>query len=143
LIYCQYASNNQTLSFELNSLNQYWIQIDVGFLSEQEKDTVLSLCKYGVVNGSHTVLGEIIGMKVKPVIGVPIYDEHTNHLKWIEEKNLGVLANNEKQISEAIKNIKANYSQYEQSLEEFSQNFMSSGAENSARIANEILENKK
>ena len=120
-----------------------WIQIDIGFLSEQEKDTVLNLCKYGVVNGSHTVLGEILGTKAKPIIGIPIYDEHTNQLRWIEEKNLGALANNEKQIIKAIKNIKANYNQYEQSLQEFSKNFVSNGAENSARIANEILENKK
>ncbi len=69
-----------------------WIQIDIGFLSEQEKDTILNLCKYAVVNGSHTVMGEIMGGKSKPIIGVPIYDEHTNNIRWAEEKNLGVLA---------------------------------------------------
>jgi len=38
-----------------------WIQIDIGFLSEQEKESVLERCKYAVTNGSHTVLGEILG----------------------------------------------------------------------------------
>ena len=47
-----------------------WIQIDIGFLSEQEKDTVLNLCGYAVVNGSHTVMGEIMGGKSKPIIGI-------------------------------------------------------------------------
>ena len=70
-----------------------WIQIDIGFLSEQEKDTVLNLCKYAVVNGSHTVMGEIMGGKSKPIIGIPIYDEHTNNIKWADEKKLGILAN--------------------------------------------------
>ena len=32
-----------------------WVQIDKGFLSEQEKETVLNSCKYAVINGSHTV----------------------------------------------------------------------------------------
>ena len=63
-----------------------WIQIDIGFLSEQEKDTILNLCKYTVVNGSHTVMGEIMGGKSKPIIGIPIYDEHTNNIRWAEEK---------------------------------------------------------
>ena len=36
-----------------------WVQIDKGFLSEQEKETVLDSCKYAVTNGSHTVMGEI------------------------------------------------------------------------------------
>ena len=51
-----------------------WIQIDKGYLSEQEKETVLNLCKYAVVNGSHTVMGEILGNNAKPIIGIPIYD---------------------------------------------------------------------
>lgn len=69
-----------------------WIQIDVGYLSEQEKDRVLNLSKYAVVNGSHTVMGEILGGKSKPIIGIPIYDEHENNIKWAEKKNLGILA---------------------------------------------------
>ena len=53
-----------------------WLQIDVGFLSEQQKETVLDGCRYAVVNGSHTVMGEILGGKAKPIIGMPVYDEH-------------------------------------------------------------------
>ena len=120
-----------------------WIQIDIGFLSEQEKDTVLDLCKYAVINGSHTIMGEILGDKAKPIIGMPIYDEHTNQIRWAEEKNLGVLANNEKQVTNAIITIKNNYSKFEESLHEFSKNFVRNGAENSAKIINDLLENKK
>ena len=123
--------------------NVDWIQIDVGYLSENEKDSVLNLCKYAVVNGSHTVMGEILGDKAKPIIGMPVYDEHTNQIKWAEEKKLGVLANNEKQVISAISTIKNNYSNFEESLQEFSKNFVRVGAENSAKIANELLENKK
>ena len=86
-----------------------WIQIDIGFLSEQEKDTVLNLCKYAVVNGSHTVMGEIMGGKSKPIIGIPIYDEHTNNIRWAEEKNIGVLATKTDKVIKAIQKIKENY----------------------------------
>ncbi|MDH3191230.1 MAG: glycosyltransferase [Nitrosopumilus sp.] len=120
-----------------------WIQIDIGFLSEQEKETVLNLCKYSVVNGSHTVMGEILGGKSKPVIGIPIYDEHTNNIKWAEEKNLGVLAIKPKQVIKAISKIKDNYNKFEENLIEFSKNFTPNGAENSARISAETLEEKR
>jgi hypothetical protein len=120
-----------------------WIQIDIGFLSEQEKDTVLNLCKYAVVNGSHTVMGEIMGGKSKPIIGIPIYDEHTNNIKWAEEKNLGILAMKTKQVIQAISKIKENYEEFEGNLSEFSKNFVPNGAENSAKIAAQILEEKK
>ena len=112
-----------------------WIQIDVGYLSEQEKDTILDLCKYAVVNGSHTVMGEIMGGKSKPIIGIPIYDEHTNNIKWAEEKNLGVLAIKTNQVTQGISRIKENYGEFEDSLNEFSRNFIPNGAENSAKIA--------
>jgi hypothetical protein len=120
-----------------------WIQIDIGFLSEQEKDTILDLCKYTVVNGSHTVMGEIMGGKSKPIIGIPIYDEHTNNIKWAEEKNLGVLAIKTKQVTQAISKIKENYDNFEDNLKDFSKNFVPNGAENSAKIAAEILEEKR
>ena len=120
-----------------------WIQIDVGFLSEQEKDTVLDLCKYAVVNGSHTTMGEIMGGKSKPIIGIPVYDEHTNNIKWAEDKNLGILATKTKQVTQAISNIKQNYEEFENSLNEFSKNFLPNGAENSASIASQILEEKR
>ena len=120
-----------------------WIQIDIGFLSEQEKDSVLEQCKYAVVNGSHTVMGEIMGGKSKPIVGIPIYDEHTNQIKWAEEKNLGVLANNTKEVIEGINKIKNEYERFEDGLKDFSKNFNGDGAKNTAKIAAEILENKK
>lgn len=120
-----------------------WIQIDIGFLSEQEKETVLNLSKYAVVNGSHTVMGEILGGKAKPIIGIPIYDEHTNNIKWAEEKNLGILAVKTKQVIESISKIKENYNKFEENLVDFSMNFVPNGAENTAKIAANILEEKK
>jgi len=120
-----------------------WIQIDIGFLSEQEKDTILNLCKYAVVNGSHTVMGEIMGEKSKPIIGIPIYDEHTNNIRWAEEKNLGVLATKTNQVTRAISKIKENYEEFEENLSEFSKNFVPDGAKNSAKIAAQTLEEKK
>ncbi len=120
-----------------------WIQIDVGFLSEQEKDSVLDLCRYAVVNGSHTVMGEIMGGKSKPIIGIPIYDEHTNNIKWAEEKNLGILATKTKQVIEGISKIKENYEKFEENLGKFSKNFVPNGAENSAKIASQTLQEKR
>ena len=84
-----------------------WIQIDIGFLTEQEMQTILTGCKYVVINGSHTIMGEIMGINSKPIIGMPIYDEHTNQIKWAEEKQLGVLAESKKQVIKAISNDKA------------------------------------
>ena len=120
-----------------------WIQIDVGFLTEQEMQTILTGCKYAVINGSHTIMGEVMGMNSKPIIGMPIYDEHTNQIKWAEEKRLGVLAETKKQVIEAIQTIRQNYNKYEQELEEFSKNFNGNGAENAAKIVSETLERKK
>ncbi|MCV0373799.1 MAG: glycosyltransferase [Nitrosarchaeum sp.] len=120
-----------------------WIQIDVGFLSEQEKETVLNLCKYSVVNGSHTVMGEILGGKLKPIIGIPVYDEHTNNIKWAEERDLGFLARKTKQVIKAISKIKNNYNKFEENLSEFAENFVPNGAENSAKIAAQTLEEKR
>ncbi len=120
-----------------------WIQIDVGFLSEQEKDTVLNLCRYAVVNGSHTVMGEIMGGKSKPIIGIPVYDEHTNNIRWADERNLGVLATKTKQVVRAITRIKEDYNVFEESLAEFSKNFVAGGARNTAKIASQTLEEKR
>lgn len=120
-----------------------WIQIDIGFLSEQEKDSILNLCKYAVVNGSHTVMGEIMGGKSKPIIGIPIYDEHTNNIRWAQEKNLGVLATKTEQVTNAISKIKEDYGIFEENLKKFSENFVPDGAENSAKIAAQILEEKR
>ena len=120
-----------------------WIQVDVGFLTEQEMQTVLTGSKYVVINGSHTIMGEIMGINSKPIIGLPIYDEHTNQIKWAEEKQLGVLAETNKQVIEAIQTIRQNYNKYEESLEEFSKNFDGNGAENTAKIVLDVLERKK
>jgi len=119
-----------------------WIQIDIGFLTELEKQTVLKTCKYAVVNGSHTVIGEVIGVNSKPIIGIPVYDEHTNNLKWVEEKNLGVLAKNTIQLISGIKNIKNNENKFQERLDDFSKNFVINGAETTAKIVNDELDNK-
>jgi hypothetical protein len=117
-----------------------WIQIDVGFLLEQDKESILEQCRYAVINGSHTVMGEILGGKSKPIIGIPIYDEHTNQLRWAEEENLGILAQSTKKVIEGIRRIKGNYNKFEENLEEFSSNFNGDGAQNTAKIAAETLE---
>jgi hypothetical protein len=120
-----------------------WMQIDIGFLTEHERQTVLKGCKYAVINGSHTVMGEIMGVSSKPIIGMPIYDEHTNQIKWAEERQLGVLAESKKRAIKAIQMIRQNYNKYQERLEEFSKNFNGNGAENTAKIVSEILERKK
>ena len=84
-----------------------------------------------------------MGTNSKPIIGMPIYDEHTNQIKWAEKNQLGVLAETKKQVIEAIQTIRQNYNKYEQKLEEFSKNFDGNGAENTAKIVSEILETKK
>jgi len=117
-----------------------WIQIDIGFLSEIEKQAVFRLCKYAVINGSHTVMGEILGANSKPIIGIPVYDEHSNNLKWAEDKKIGVLANNQNQVIKAIKNIKNNYNKFQEELSNFSKNFLANGADTTAKIVSNELE---
>ena len=116
-----------------------WVQIDVGFLAENDKDMVLDACDYAVINGSHTVMGEIMGGKAKPIIGVPIYDEHTNNIRWARERGLGALANSTGQIIGAIRDIRRNRSEYADRLSEFSKNFDGGGAQNAAKIAADML----
>ena len=118
-----------------------WIQIDVGFLSEQEKDTVLNLCKYAVINGSHTAMGEILGGKAKPIIGIPVYDEHTNQIKWAQDRNLGILATTVKQTVKAVSQIHNDYNKYQENLSEFSRNYNTGGTKNTVKIISEMLEN--
>jgi hypothetical protein len=119
-----------------------WVQIDIGFLSEAEKQTVLKFSNYVVINGSHTVMGEILGVNSKPVIGIPVYDEHTNNLRWAEEKNLGIMANNKKQVIEAINRITNNYNRFQEQLDIFSKNFVINGAEKTAKIVSDMLDKK-
>ena len=120
-----------------------WIQIDIGYLTETEKQTVLRTCKYAVINGSHTVMGEILGVNSKPVIGIPVYDEHANNLRWAEEKNLGILAKNKDHLIAGIRKIKNNYNNFQEQLDDFSKNFVSDGAKTTAKIVNEVLDTKK
>ncbi len=117
-----------------------WIQIDIGFLSEQEKDTVLNLCKYAVTNGSHTAMGEILGGKSKPIIGIPVYDEHTNQIKWAQDKNLGILATSTKQAVNGIIKMHRDYNKYQERLQDFSKNYNQNGAENTVKIISQLLE---
>ena len=120
--------------------NVDWIQIDVGFLSEQEKETVLNLCKYAVINGSHTAMGEILGGKAKPIIGIPIYDEHTNQIRWAQDRRLGILAITVRQAVKAVSEIQRNYNKYQEHLLEFAKNYDRHGVENTVRIISEMLE---
>jgi len=88
-------------------------------------------------------MGEIMGGKSKPIIGIPIYDEHTNNIRWAEEKNLGILAIKTSQVTQGINKIKENYKEFEDNLKEFSKNFVPNGAANSAKIAAQTIEEKR
>jgi hypothetical protein len=88
-------------------------------------------------------MGEIMGEKAKPIIGIPIHDENTNNIKWADEKKLGILVSKTEQVVGAISKIKENYEIFEENLNEFSKNFVPNGAENSAKIASQILEEKR
>ena len=96
--------------------------------------------KYEVTNGSHTVMGEILGKHAKPIIGIPIFDEHTNQIQWAEERKLGLLAKNRKQIINAIQSLRKDYSLFEDSVKEFSKNFDGNGAVNTTKIVSEMLQ---
>jgi len=74
---------------------------------------------------------------------MPIYDEHTNQIKWAEEKQLGVLAERKKQVIKAIQMIRQDYNKYQENLGVFSKNFDGNGAENTAKIVSDVLERKK
>jgi hypothetical protein len=120
-----------------------WIQIDIGFLPEQQKETVLELCKYAVINGSHAVLGEIIGVKGKPIVGIPVYDEQSNQIRWVQEHGLGIGANNKKQAILAILELKKNHAKFEESIQEFRKNFVANGAKATASLAAQMLDDKR
>ena len=49
----------------------------------------------------------------------------------------------EKYVQEAISKIKENYEEFNENLSDFSKNFVPNGAENSAKIAAETLEEKR
>jgi hypothetical protein len=119
-----------------------WIQIDIGFLSESQKETVLEKCDYAVINGSHTVMGEIIGIKGKPIIGIPVYDEQTNQIQWAQEHKLGILANNTKQLVSGIARLEENYDAFVDSVKQYQKNFVANGARTTAKLAAEMLESR-
>lgn len=120
-----------------------WLQIDVGFLTESEKENVLDNCQYAVINGSHTVMGEIIGVRGKPIVGIPVYDEQTNQIEWAQEHKLGIMANNTNQLVSGIAKIKDSYSYYEESISEYQKHFIGNGARTTAKIAFEMLNQDK
>jgi len=120
-----------------------WIQIDIGFMSEQEKDNVLNLCKYAVINGSHTAMGEILGGKAKPIIGIPVYDEHTNQIKWAQDRKLGILSTSIKNTIKAVSQIHRNYNKYQENLAEFCRNYDTNGTKNTVKIISEMLKDQK
>ena len=119
-----------------------WVQIDVGFLSESQKESVLEQCDYAVINGSHTVMGEIIGIKGKPIVGIPVYDEQTNQIQWAQEHKLGILANNTKQLVSGIAYLKDNYDAFRDTVKQYQKNFVANGAQTTAKLAAEMLESR-
>lgn len=120
-----------------------WLQIDIGFLTEQQKDTVLEKCTYAVINGSHTVMGEILGIKGKPIIGIPVYDEQSNNIRWAQENGLGIEASTVKQVASAVLQIEQNYSEFEAAIRNFQQNFVSGGARQTAQVASQLIQTKR
>lgn len=117
-----------------------WAQIDVGFLTEADRAAVLAGCRYAVVNGSHTVMGEVMGGAAKPVVGVPVYDEHTNQVRWAEERGLGVLARGARDIAAGVARVRGEYDAYEARLAEFAGGFDGGGAAKAADAALRELE---
>lgn len=116
-----------------------WIQIDAGFLSEAEKDAVLEGCSYAVVNGSHTALGEVLGVKSRPVIGIPVYDEHANQIRWAQERGMGVMARDGRGAAAAVARVRDGRDGFQDALAQFSKGFAGGGAAGAARIAAEAL----
>ena len=116
-----------------------WVQIDVGFLGEGDKRAVLAGCRYAVANGSHTVMGEVLGGAAKPVVGVPAYDEHTNQVRWAQERGLGVLARSATEIAAGVARIRGDYDAYAGRLSAFARGFDGNGAARAAGIAARLL----
>ena len=85
-------------------------------------------------------MGEILGGKAKPIIGIPIYDEHTNQIRWAQDRRLGILAITVRQAVKAVSEIQRNYNKYQEHLLEFAKNYDRHGVENTVRIISEMLE---
>src|SRR2546428_4364109 len=90
--------------------------------------------------GIHTSMGEILGGKAKPIIGIPVYDEHTNQIRWAQDRRLGILATTVRQTIKAVSEIHHNYNKYQENLFEFAKNYDRHGTENTVKIVSEMLE---
>jgi hypothetical protein len=88
-------------------------------------------------------LGEIIGVKGKPIVGIPVYDEQSNQIRWVQEHGLGIGANNKKQAILAILELKKNHAKFEESIQEFRKNFVANGAKATASLAAQMLDDKR
>ncbi len=117
-----------------------WLQIDVAFLSERERETVLDRCSHAVLNGSHTAMGEVLGLKAKPIVGVPIYDEHTNQIAWAQDRGLGVLARRPSEIAAAASSMLDSPGAFAGPLRSFAASFEAGGARRAAGVASEMLD---
>ena len=120
-----------------------WVQIDVGFLAEADRRAVLAGCRYVVANGSHTVMGEVMGGAARPVVGVPVYDEHTNQVRWAEERGLAVLAGDARGIARGVARVRGEYDAYAGRLAEFARGFDGGGAGAAADAAMRELEGQE
>ena len=87
-------------------------------------------------------MGEILGSHAKPIIGIPIYDEHTNQIEWTKRKTW-IICQNRMQIVQAVREMYENYDEFVDSVKQFSKNFNGNGVDNTAKIVSEILEDKK
>ena len=120
-----------------------WVQIDVGFLADVDRRAVLAGCRYAVANGSHTVMGEVMGGAAKPVVGVPVYDEHTNQVRWAEERGLAVLARDARGIAGGVARVRGEHDAYAGRLAEFAAGFDGGGAGAAADAALRELEGQE
>ncbi|MDA7941045.1 MAG: glycosyltransferase [Nitrosopumilus sp.] len=110
-----------------------WVQVDAGFLSASQMRSVVDGCRYAVVNGSHTAMCEILG-RGRPVVGIPVYDEHENNIRWAEENGLGALAGTAGEAARAIEAIRHDHGRYEGALGWFQEGFDPGGAAAAARL---------
>lgn len=117
-----------------------WLQIDVAFLTEDERDAVLQRCSHAVVNGSHTAMGEVLGVRRRPIVGVPVYDEHANHVSWAQDRGLGVMARTPREIAAAASAMLSSAGDYAGALSAFAASFEAGGARRAAAAAAALLD---
>ncbi|RNJ72016.1 MAG: glycosyltransferase [Thaumarchaeota archaeon S13] len=117
-----------------------WLQIDVAFLDEGERDVVMDRCAHAVLNGSHTAMGEVLGTWQKPIVGVPIYDEHANHVSWARDRGLGAMARTPSEIAAAASEMLASPRDHAGALADFGASFEAGGARRAAEAASALLD---